>query len=166
MLLVAIGSTAQTFYNLTPDDVRIDSVLPRFACTTPLHGAWADSVYTVRVEYPEYIDMSPADIAAYKRLSGAPRPALPEVESYVVVNRKQAALEAQLMPIVQRDGHWQWLVSFMLKVEAQPTARAARVARAAGGTATQADADSPAARYAASSVLRSGRRSEIGRAHV
>ena len=31
MLLVAIGSTAQTFYNLTPDDVRIDSVLPSFA---------------------------------------------------------------------------------------------------------------------------------------
>ena len=161
MLLVAIGSTAQTFYNLTPDDVRIDSVLPRFACTTPLHGAWADSVYTVRVEYPEYIDMSPADIAAYKRLSGAPRPALPEVESYVVVNRKQAALEAQLMPIVQRDGHWQWLVSFMLKVEAQPAARAARMARAASGTATQADADSPAARYAANSVLRSGRWAKI-----
>ena len=42
--MAVADSKVQKFFNLTADEVRIDSVLPRFSCTLPLDGAWADSV--------------------------------------------------------------------------------------------------------------------------
>ena len=56
---------AQKFYNLTAQQVKIDSVAPTFACAIPLSGDYADSVYTVSIAYPEYIDMTAADVARY-----------------------------------------------------------------------------------------------------
>ena len=57
---------AQKFYNLTAQQVKIDSVAPTFACAIPLSGDYADSVYTVCIAYPEYIDMTAADVARYR----------------------------------------------------------------------------------------------------
>lgn len=64
---------AQKFFNLTADEVRIDSVLPYFTHSMPLGGEWADSVYTVSIEYPEFLEMSDADVARYsKSVTGGP----------------------------------------------------------------------------------------------
>ena len=63
LLLFAVmaeaGVKTQKFFNLTADEVRLDSVLPFFSCHVPLDGAWQDSVYTVTIEYPEFIGMAP-----------------------------------------------------------------------------------------------------------
>ena len=75
-------------------------------------------------------------------------PELPEVEYQVVVSRKKGALEASLVPLVFRDGKYKILVSFMLNVEATPKPFKARLAP---GAETATD------RYAANSVLASGR---------
>ncbi len=139
---------AQQFYNLTADEVRIDSVLPRFSCSLPLPRQYADSAYQVRIAYPEFIEMTPADIASYLALTRDTLPEMPEVHTQVVVSRKEGSLEASFVPLAYRDGKYCMLVSFMLQVEARPLGR--RALQVAGAT-------SPAERYAASSVLAEGR---------
>ena len=139
---------AQQFYNLTADEVRIDSVLPRFSCTLPLPREYADSAYQVHIAYPEFIEMTPADIASYLAITQDSLPEMPVVHTQVVVSRKEGSLEASLVPLAYRDGKYCMLVSFMLQVEARPLARRARQV---------AGASQPADRYAASSVLAEGR---------
>ena len=147
-LWFCLASHAQQFYNLTADEVRIDTVLPRFSCSLPLPKQYDDSLYRVSIAYPEFIDMTPSDIQRYLAITHEPLPEMPEVETNVVVSRKQGSLEASLMPLAYRDGKYCMLVSFMLKVEAVP--RPMQAPQAAHATA-------PADRYVAHSVLAEGR---------
>ena len=48
LLLTCLTLSAQRFFNLTADEVRIDSVLPVFNYTYPIGSRYADSVFTVR----------------------------------------------------------------------------------------------------------------------
>ena len=52
LALCSRRASAQEFYNLTAEQVRIDTLLPRFACSFPLAGQYADSAYSVAIEYP------------------------------------------------------------------------------------------------------------------
>ena len=79
LLLMCSVSHAQRFFNLTAKDVAIGEQLPVFTCAMPLGAAYADSVYTVKLLYPDFIDMSSSDIAAYHALSSEPLPELPEI---------------------------------------------------------------------------------------
>ena len=58
LLFMALPVSAQKFFNLTSDEVKVDSVLPQFVYSYPLKGDYQDSIYTVELKYPEYIDMS------------------------------------------------------------------------------------------------------------
>ena len=122
MTMLAFTMNAQQrFFNLTAEEVRIDSVLPVFAHSFPLGDNYADSTYKVSIVYPEFIPMSDADIKKYQKITNAELPELPEVKTQVVVERKKGALEVFLVPLVKRDGKCQKLVSFMLKVEGRNT---------------------------------------------
>lgn len=149
-----MGSSVQKFFNLTADEVKIDSVLPRFACSLPLGGAWADSVYTVKIEYPEFYDMSSGDIERCIKIAGDDMPEMPKVEFNVVSERRRGSIEVAFVPVVKRGGKWQKLVSFMLSVEARPKSTALKAA-------TRAETVSPADRYVANSVLAEGHWAKI-----
>jgi len=136
---------AQEFFNLTARQVRIDSLLPVFFYQRPLPGCYADSVYTVSIEYPEFIDMTEADIKRYHSLTDAEPPAMPEITQHTGVVRKEGVLDVSFIPIVKREGRYQKLVSFKLSVVANVLASPRRASRR-----------SPAERYAAHSVLREG----------
>ena len=83
-------------------------------------------------------------------LSGAPLPTLPEIQQQMVVERKKGILEFSLVPIVERNGKKQFLVSFMIALTSKPRdARQVRAHHAASAENTQL--------YAAHSVLSSGR---------
>ena len=111
---------AQEFIDLTAQQVRIDSLLPVFTWQQPLGSCYADSVYTVSIEYPEFIEMSDTDVRRYKDITGdKPLPELPVVTHHVATSRKQGVLEVSLVPLVFRDGKYQKLVSFKLKVEGE-----------------------------------------------
>ncbi len=154
-LLLALHVQAyQRFFNLTYDEVRIDSLLPRFSFSLPLSGRYQDSIYQVRLLYPEYLDMSPADVDACVRKTRAPLGALPAVHQRMTVSRKQAALQLELTPLAFHEGRYRFLVGFMLQVEARPRPA---VTRAGGRT----KAPAPGERYAESSVLASGRWAKI-----
>lgn len=141
--------SAQRFFNLTSDEVSVDSLLPQFTYSVPLEGAFSDSVYTSSILYPEFIDMTQEDIAHYHSLSADSLPALPRVEQRLVLSRKKGSLEVGFCPLVYRDGRYQILVSFMLRIDAKALPRTKRKAQAAQSTAG-------ASRYAAHSVLATG----------
>ena len=56
------------FYNLTAEELRIDSSLPNVAYSIPLPHNYQDSTYTLDIRYPEYIDMPESDIRKYKAI--------------------------------------------------------------------------------------------------
>ena len=151
-LLIGLPAPAQQFFNLTANEVRIDTLLPVFTHSVPLGRHYADSVYNVSIEYPEFIPMSDADVARYHQITDTPLPALPMVAQSVSVSRKQGMLHLSLVPLVCRDGQYQKLVSFKLCVSAVPvTARNGAPNRAA----------SNGERYASASVLRTGNWAKI-----
>lgn len=156
LMLLPLTVGAQRFFNLTSDQVEVDSVLPFFGYSFPLSGDYQDSVYTATILYPEFIDMTSDDIAAWRRLSqpGDTLPALPEARTDVVVSRRQGSLETSFCPLVFRDGRYQILVSFMLRIDSKPLRRSVRQARAVA-RASAAD------RYAAHSVLATGNWAKI-----
>ena len=67
------------FFNLTVEDVTIDSVLPRFTYSIPIGENYADSTYQLEIRYPEFIDMNKRDVALYHALTAEVPPALPEI---------------------------------------------------------------------------------------
>lgn len=151
LLLPCSIAEAQEFFNLTADEVRIDTLLPRFSYSKPLGRNYADSVYTITIEYPEFMDMGADDMARCQSLLTAPLPEMPVVEQYVGISRKEGTLYVSFVPLVCRDGRLQKLVSFMLRVTSQAVSRA----RARSKVSAVAD------RYAAHSVLSTGNWAKI-----
>lgn len=156
LLLARVASAgAQRFYNLTAEEVRIDSMLPHFGCSVPLNDNHADSVYTVALLYPEFIDMPESQVEKYKQLCDTVPPEMPRVAQRVVYSRKRASLDVAFCPVVYRENRYQLLVSFMLDITAKPNDSALSKKRSAKRHA------SPAARYAEHSVLASGQWAKI-----
>ena len=148
MLLATLTASAQRFFNLTSDEVRIDSLLPMFTHKLPLGSNYADSTYTITIQYPEFIPMSKADVERYHHITSAPLPTMPEVSQLLSIDRKRGELTVSFLPLVYRDGKYQKLVSFMLDAKSKK--------REEGGKGT-GDNVVPTNRYADHSVLASGR---------
>ena len=117
LLLSCLGIGAQRFYNLTAPEVKVDSVLPVVSYAIPLYDNYADSTYSVSIEYPEFIPMSDADIRQYKKITSEELPRLPKITQQISVSRKKGVLEVSFVPLVYRNKKYQKLVSFMLKVK-------------------------------------------------
>ena len=79
LLLTGMTIHAQQFFNLTAQEVKVDSVLPVFNYAHELGYHYADSSYTVTIDYPEFIPMSQEDIERYQQISGAPLGEFPEI---------------------------------------------------------------------------------------
>ncbi len=161
----ALPAHAQRFFNLTSDQVSVDSVMPSFAYTMPLPLNYADSLYTATILYPEFIDMTPLDIERYHELGGAEPLTMPTVKQRIVTDRKQPMLHMSFCPVVKRDGKYQFLVSFMLMVDSKksnikPLASANEGLHANARTRSASHA-SQTDRYADHSVLASGRWAKI-----
>ena len=164
LCLCATASWSQRFFNLTYDDVKIDSVLPHFGYSVSLGENYQDSVYDVQILYPEFIDATTIDVVRYKSLRSvgaeelrgldveklrsfdvlsplrygrtpagragerqidnrrvaADLPEMPVIEQTVMASRGKGFLSIGFCPLVYRDGRYQWLVSFMLKVTPTP----------------------------------------------
>lgn len=174
LLASCFDANAQRFFNLASSQVEVDSVLPEFTYAIPLYDNYDDSLYNVSILYPEFIDMTRNDIANYERLSNEPLPEMPVVKQQIAVSRKKAMLETYFCPLVKRNGKYQILVSFMLKVEAKAKASATKgnetFAKGNGAMANINDSfgnnalaknSSAAERYAANSILATGKWAKI-----
>ena len=145
-LSLCLTASAQRFFNLTYDETSVDSVLPNFTYSIPLTEGYRDSVYTSSILYPEFVDMTALDVQHYRELSSDSLPVLPHITQRIVLDRGNGMLNVQFCPLVYRNGKYQILVSFMLRVDAKAMSRSAR------RVARQAPLSS-GARYAEHSVL-------------
>lgn len=160
MMLLAVNMSAQRFYNLTADEVSVDSILPAVGQDMPLPSDYNDSVYVAEILYPEFIDMGSQDIENYKRISGAELPELPIVERNIVFNKKKPVMVFSLMPLVYRDGKYKFLVSFMLKITSKAKVDGLK-STSTNATLQSRAAATPTERYASHSILASGKWAKI-----
>lgn len=165
LVLAAMPAAAQKFFNLTASEVSADSGVPEFTNMEELPTLYADSVYTMQLLYPEFVDMPQVEVERYRALTDALPPAMPQLNTSVVLNRKRPLLHTSFCPVVHRNGRYQLLVSFMLQRKAVARhSQAARLMQAIG-KAPAADDDSAsvpgARRYAKHSVLRKGKWAKI-----
>lgn len=155
MLFCLATMSAQQFFNLRADEVRIDSILPRFSHSINLTGNYADTIYTVSLRYPEFIDMTATDQHRYDSITGGnPLPTMPEIEQMIVSDRRRGSIYVSFTPLVERNGKKQILVSFMLHIDKKPVKRAQR-------KANRQNEATLASRYANHSVLAEGRWAKI-----
>lgn len=154
--LLTLNAAAQKkFYNLTAEEVRIDSLLPCVSHSIPLPANYKDSTYTVSLLYPEYLEMSAKEVEAYKKLKGdKATPYHPIIDTTITQSRKKPYLTASFCPIVFKDDKYQFLVSFMVEVSAK-----ANSARAKALASDNADNTTP--RYAPHSILANGKWAKI-----
>ena len=169
LCLTSVSAVAQRFYNLTSDEVRVDSIMPLFSHNEALPANYRDSVYSVDIAYPEYADMPSADIANYRRLTNVLPPDTPLLNTNVVLNRKQPSLQTSFCPVVYRNGKFQVLASFMLRRNAvAKSSKPAigditnRIAQINSPLKTEdAEIIAPADRYTRNSVLAQGKWAKI-----
>ena len=170
LCLFVTSAWSQRFFNLTYKEVQIDSVMPHFGYSVPLGENYRDSVYDVQILYPEFVDATSIDVARYSALrsvgveesrsvdnslvDGA-LPELPQIEQTMMASRGKGFLSIGFCPLVYRDGRYQWLVSFMLKVEAEAREVSAKGNRKAISHAPVSGS------YSSNSVLASGRWAKI-----
>lgn len=148
LMLISLPMAAQRFYNFTVDDVEIRDRVPHPAYSFPLYGEFDDSIYTVRMTYPEYIPMSTSDQEDYVRLAAEPIPTTINIESRIARSRMQGSLEVIVNPFAIVDGKPSILMSFMLTIESKP--------KTMGRRSIKARQTERSERYATMSVLKEG----------
>ena len=140
------------FYNLTAEELRIDSVLPNVAYSIPLPHNYQDSTYTLDIRYPEYIDMPESDIRKYKAIcKDAKIGKNPMIQHSISIDKKKAVFVAHISPIVYREGKYRYLVSFLAELKASASTKAK----------TKRLSDAKGDRYAEHSVLSQGKWAKI-----
>lgn len=140
------------FYNLTAEELRIDSFLPNVAYSVPLPQNYQDSTYTLSIRYPEYIDMPASDVRKYKAICKELNTEKnPKIQHSISIDKKRATFVAHISPIVFRNGKYQYLVSFLADLKSSPVSKA-KAKRLASPKAE---------RYAEHSVLSHGKWAKI-----
>ena len=140
------------FYNLTAEELRIDSFLPNVAYSVPLPQNYQDSTYTLSIRYPEYIDMPASDVRKYKAIcKDINTEKNPKIQHSISIDKKRATFVAHISPIVFRNGKYQYLVSFLADLKSSPVSKAK----------AKRLASSKSERYAEHSVLSKGKWAKI-----
>ena len=135
---------AQEFTTLDWSVLRIDSVLPVYTEVVPLETDCRMFDYTVRIEYPQYAELTKEEAAVARRYAGSLADSV-VVETHVGMQRGEGMLDISFVPVVCRNERFYKLLSARISIipSARPNAR--KMARAA------------AARYAENSVLSAGK---------
>lgn len=145
---LCLVANAQTFRNLTADEVRIDDALPVVSQQFDIDDA--NGTYSVSLDYPEYIDMTQNDILRLRKITDETLPATPHIDTHIGVERRKATLTASFIPIIYKEGRWRKIVSFRLTLH-----KASRAKTRSG------DTEGGQERYAAHSVLSQGKWAKI-----
>lgn len=140
------GAFAQenAFVDCGLEAFQADSIVPYVGFQIPLSGNFADTTYTVDIEFPELVPISADDLVRWN-IQPEEVPSWPHVESFVGVSRGNATLDVEFMPLMERDGSLFAVKSF------KPVIRSAPRGTGEPGTV------SPADRYTRRSVLADGK---------
>ena len=127
-----------------------DTLLPRYSTVLPLPDDAHLYKYTVAIEYPEFKEMSKAEVAHYRlHAMRDTLPAYPSVEAYLSTAAKKQMLDISFVPVVYSGGRFLRIESFKLAVD-----RVIDAQRTMSHIMARSNAQE---RYAQNSVLASGR---------
>lgn len=150
-LCTSVAWAQEEFLPVRASDYPItDDTVPTCTLQQDVGSLSPDSIYSIRVEYPETMPLTRQELRRLKK-QGYEAKALPDVETYMAVSRKRGYAVCSFVPIVRRDGKLRRIVSCKISVTATPKTRRAAVrgtAQVAGTTGTG---------YAPHSVLSEGK---------
>ena len=127
-----------------------DTLLPRYSTVLPLPDDAHLYKYTATIEYPEFKEMSKAEVEHYRlHAMRDALPAYPSVEAYLSTAAKKQMLDLSFVPVVYSGGRFLRIESFKLAVE-----RVIDAQRTMSHIMSRSNAQE---RYAQNSVLASGR---------
>ena len=146
-LLLNTTAAAHDFVDLTSSQMRIDTILPKISHYITLPEGYQDSLYTVKLLYPEYTPLTRKQRKAYRKLTGKnTAPNTPKMTLTTYQERKNGTLRMELTPIVTHNDRLCFINSFMPDVIASVAATTYTSTRSTENTQTYAD----------NSVLREG----------
>lgn len=134
------------FVSIPAESIGADGALPLFTTQIEVGANYANTEFTVRVEYPEYVRLDEKDNALLAKVNKA-LPDTVAAESQITVERKRGVLDIALYPYIKKGGVYYRLKSCKLAVyrAVQAMSRATRATTATDG------------RYASHSVLSEGK---------
>ena len=154
---MTLTSLAGDFVDLTSDEMSIDSVLPEQTYSFPLPRNYADSVYTVRLLYPEYVPLTRKEIRRYKKLMGGKEtPATPVMEYVYTRERTENQLCVYFTPIVKQAGRYYYISSYKPSLQAVAKNNDAGNSLNVGYEGIPTVSSNPADNYKTTSVLSTG----------
>ena len=122
----------QQFFNLTKEELKIDTLLPEFTYKIDLSGNYNDSIYTIKLVYPGFAELSSIEEKDCKKiiekgefLAGNDVEFIPRQSGYklfaglnqqVTIDRKKGRLEIFFVPIVTDGKKYKKLTDFMLRI--------------------------------------------------
>lgn len=121
-----------------------ENYLPHYLYQINLGKDYASYEYEVKVEYPEFQPLSGKELSALLK-SGFKLHNYPEVDTHLSVSAKEGILDIDFIPLVYREGTYQRISSFKLKIDKKALPPQ---------VLTRASAEE---RYAAASVLADGK---------
>ena len=122
LLLALLPAKAQNELEVDWATYAQDTVMPVFTHSIDLGYDHAVHTYSVAIEYPELKPLTTEEIARFRLPAEAGLPEWPKMDVYKGISAKRGQLDISFTPIIWRDGKYQKIVSFTLKVKSTPTA--------------------------------------------
>ncbi len=122
LLLALLPAKAQNELEVDWATYAQDTVTPVFTHSIDLGYDHAGHTYSVAIEYPELKPLTTEEIARFRLPAEAGLPEWPKMDVYKGISAKRGQLDISFTPIIWRDGKYQKIVSFTLKVKSTSSA--------------------------------------------
>lgn len=105
-----------------------DTVLPLFTHSIDLGYNHVGREFQAVIEYPELLPLTSEEIERYSLPKEGALPEWPDIDTYKGVSAKRGQLDISFIPIIWRDGKYQKITNFTLKVDSTSPAAYVRTA--------------------------------------
>ena len=119
--LVCVTAKAQGDMEIDWTTYAQDTVVPVFMHSIDLGYDHVAYEYTVAIEYPELVPLTAEEVVNFRLPKEAGLPEWPEIDAYKGISAKRGQLDISFIPIIWRDGMYQKIEGFTLKIAASPT---------------------------------------------
>lgn len=114
---------ADDFVSLDWKELKIGDELPYYSTTIPVGDNYSAYTYDIRVEYPEYKELTTNELTLLKRL----KPILADtviVQTSLGISRKQGILDVSFIPFIKVKNRYYKLLNCKLSLYRSPVAKA------------------------------------------
>ena len=116
LCLLCVTTRAQGEMEIDWSAYAQDTVMPVFMHSIDLGYDHVSYEYTAAIEYPELVPLTPEEVSRYRLPKEKGLPEWPEIDVYKGISAKRGQLDVSFIPIIWRDGGYQKIKNFTLKV--------------------------------------------------